>query len=79
MGEEVAGSVVGSDRSFRDSAQQARPHPRRAQHTTWVASWSRGARERAQVQRERGLTRRPDHVRPPRPRNSRALRREQRR
>lgn len=31
-------SHSGSDRSFHDSAQQTRPHPRRAERTTWVAS-----------------------------------------
>ena len=32
---------IGSEFSH-DSAQQARPHPRRVHHTRWVASWSRG-------------------------------------
>ena len=31
---------IGSE--FSRQRQQATPHPRRAQHTTWVASWSRG-------------------------------------
>jgi len=42
----------------RQRAQQARPHPRRAEHTTWVGSWSECGLHAQHTHYLRGLRRR---------------------